>query len=144
MDRRGMLRVLRSAALVAAVPARVWARAQDDKPVEYRTSGSGPTILAFDRAPAGYFDRLSNRYRVVVMDYPPRVVSQAFADSFTVDRVCADILAVADAVGADQFAWYGFSWGGVVGLQLGIRTNRLTALICGGVAPFGGEEPEAP
>jgi pimeloyl-ACP methyl ester carboxylesterase len=47
------------------------------------------------------------------------------------------MLAVADAAGAGRFAWYGFSWGAVVGLQLAARTNRLTALICGGWPPLG-------
>jgi pimeloyl-ACP methyl ester carboxylesterase len=73
-----------------------------------------------------------------IIDYPPtgrdaRIV----ANRFTPDHVCADILAVADAVGADSFAWYGYSWGGLVGLQLAARTDRLTALICGGFPPFG-------
>jgi hypothetical protein len=67
--------------------------------------GSGPAVLAFDREPKGYFDALAQGYRVVVLDYPPREVSKGFADSFTADRVCADVLAVADAAGAETFAW---------------------------------------
>lgn len=67
----------------------------------------------------GYLDRLTDRYRVIVMDYPPTGPDAARAvDSFDPNRVCADILAVADAAGADRFAWFGYSWGGVVGLQL--------------------------
>jgi dienelactone hydrolase len=124
------------------MPVRTWASIEDDNPLEYRTSGSGPTLIAFDRAPAGYYDRLTDRYRAVVMNYPPPMMSQALADSFTVDRVCTDILAVADRVAADRFAWYGFSWGGVVGLQLAIRTNRLTALVVGGWPPLGGQYRE--
>ena len=87
--------------------------------------------MAFDRAPQGYFNRLADRYRVIVIEYPPRDEAQAFVDSFTADHVCADILAVANAASADRFAWFGFSWGGVVGLQLATRTNRLTALVYG-------------
>jgi len=52
------------------------------------------------------------------------------------------VLAVADAAGADRFTWYGFSWGGVVGLQLATRTNRLTALVCGGWPPLSGQYRE--
>jgi hypothetical protein len=69
------------------------------------------------------------------MDYPRR---EEDARSFTPNRVSDDMLAVADAVAADRFAWFGFSWGGAVGLQLAARTNRLTALICGGWPPLGG------
>ena len=101
-----------------------------------------PTVLAFDRMPSGYFQSLAEEYRVVALDYPPRDVSQEFADSFTAEHVCAEILAVADAVGATRFAWFGFSWGAVVGLQLAIRTNRLTALACGGWPPLGGQYDE--
>jgi pimeloyl-ACP methyl ester carboxylesterase len=108
----------------------------------YSVLGSGPTVLAFDRAPARYYEALATHYRVVVIDYPPRDTSPAAVDSYTADRVCHDILAIADAAGADRFAWYGFSFGAVVGLQLASRTNRLTALACGGWPPLGGQYRE--
>ena len=66
-----------------------------------------------------------------------RAEAAAVVDSFTSDRVRADILAVADAAAADRFAWYGYSCGGVVGLQLAARTDHLTALVCGGWPPLG-------
>jgi pimeloyl-ACP methyl ester carboxylesterase len=72
------------------------------------------------------------------MDYPPSGADAVSAvATFDPDRVCADVLAVADAAGAKRFAWYGYSWGGVVGLQLAARTDRLNALICGGWPPTG-------
>jgi pimeloyl-ACP methyl ester carboxylesterase len=98
-------------------------------------------VLVFDRSPAGYYDELSRRYRVVVIEYP-QDPSQGPVDSWTADRVCKDIVAVADHAGAERFAWYGFSWGGVVGLQLATRTARLTALACGGWPPLGGQYVE--
>ena len=61
------------------------------------------------------------------MDYPPAEIrnsqSKAVTDAFTPEHVCADILTVADMEGANSFAYYGYSWGGVVGLQLATRTN---------------------
>jgi hypothetical protein len=54
----------------------------------------------------------------------------------TADRWCNHIFAAADAARADRFAWFGYSGGGVVGLQLASRTDRLTALICGGWPPL--------
>jgi pimeloyl-ACP methyl ester carboxylesterase len=90
----------------------------------------------------GYFDGLKDSYRVVVMDYPPQNPSDAFVKSFTPDRVTADILEAADRAGAEKFAWVGYSWGGVVGLQLAARTKRLTALVCGGWPPIGAEYQE--
>ncbi len=67
-----------------------------------------------------YLDQLTDAYRVVLMDYPPTGDdARAVVDSFTPDRVCADMLAAADAMGADRFAWCGYSWSGVVGATTG-------------------------
>jgi len=142
MNRRQALRLVGSAAAGGALAAIAVRRARGQSQREYTILGSGPTVLAFDRMPAGYYQALSSRYRVVVMDYPPADASPQFVDSFTADRVCADILAVADSVAASRFAWYGFSWGAVVGLQLAVRTDRLTALACGGWPPLGGQYEE--
>ena len=49
---------------------------------------------------------------------------------------------MADAAGVDRFAWFGFSFGSVVGLQLASRTSRLSALVCGGWPPLGGQYAE--
>jgi dienelactone hydrolase len=136
MQRRDVLRWLGTSGIAGILPGQV--SGQD--PAPYVEKGSGPPLIVFDRG-AGYYDGLADRYRVVVMDYPPQSIresqSQTVIDSFTPDRVCADVLAVADKAGADRFAFYGFSWGAVVGLQLATRTNRLTALVCGGWPPLG-------
>jgi pimeloyl-ACP methyl ester carboxylesterase len=91
----------------------------------------------------GYLDRLTDRYRVLVADYPSigRSGSIPTAD-LTADRVSTDLLRVADAAGFDRFAFWGFSWGGAAGLQLASRTDRLTALVCGGWSPLGGQYVE--
>ena len=115
-------------------------RAQDVQPFTVR--GSGPALIAFDRQPRGYYDQLTDRYRVVVIADVATDNSPANIASLTADRACADILAVADAAGVDHFAWFGFSFGSVVGLQLASRTNRLSALVCGGWPPLGGQYAE--
>ena len=142
MNRRQVFRLFGSASGAGSIAALLPYRT-DGQDLAYRVIGSGPAVLAFDRMPIGYFDALGTRYRVVVIDDPSGNTSQAFIESFTVDRVCAEILAVADAVNARRFAWYGFSWGAVVGLQLAVRSSRLTALACGGWPPLGGQYEEA-
>jgi pimeloyl-ACP methyl ester carboxylesterase len=73
------------------------------------------------------------------MDYPNGGKSAGVpAGEMTADRVCSDLLAVADAAGFREFAWWGFSWGGVIGLQLASRSNRVSTLVCGGWPPLGG------
>ena len=59
-------------------------------------------------------------------------------DTLTPANVAGDLLAVADAAGADRFAYYGYSWLALAGLQLAIRTDRLSALVMGGYPPVGG------
>jgi pimeloyl-ACP methyl ester carboxylesterase len=86
----------------------------------------------------GYLDRLTDRYRVLRVDYPSIGGSRDIApEDLTAERVCADLLAVATAAGFDRFAYWGYSWGAAAGLQLAARTDRLTALVLGGWPPLG-------
>jgi pimeloyl-ACP methyl ester carboxylesterase len=85
----------------------------------------------------GYLNRLTDRYRVLRVDYPSIGGSRDIApEDLTANRVCADLLAVASAAGFDRFAYWGYSWGAAVGLQLAARTDRLTALVTGGWPPL--------
>ena len=103
-----------------------------------RTRNTPPQFDPAGSVRDGYLDLLTATYRVVLMDYPPTGDdARAVVDSFTPDRVRSDVLAAADAMGADRFAWYGYSWSAVVGLQLASGTDRLTALVCGGWPPLG-------
>ena len=91
----------------------------------------------------GYLDRLTDRYRVLLIDYPSIGKSGSIPPAeFTADRVCADLLAVAGAARFERFAYWGHSWGGAVGLQLASRTDRLSALVCSGWPPLDGPYPE--
>lgn len=141
MNRRDLLRGLASIAPLAILPNSLGG--QGRAAVRYEVHGAGPTLLigspvspsSAEAIRTGYLDRLTDRYQVVLMHYPS---GNEEATSFTADRVSDDMLAVADAAEAKRFAWFGFSWGAVVGLQLAARTNRLTALICGGWPPLQG------
>ena len=98
-------------------------------------------IFGAEPAPmlTGYLDRLSDRYRVLLVDYPSIGASRDIApQDLTADRVCADLLGAASAAGFDRFAYWGYSWSGAVGLQLAARTDRLTALVIGGWPPLEG------
>lgn len=87
---------------------------------------------------ARFLAGLCARYRVLVVDYPSVGRSATIPPhEFTVDRVCSDMLAVADAAGFERFAWWGGTFGAVIGLLLATRTNRLTALVTAGWPPIG-------
>jgi pimeloyl-ACP methyl ester carboxylesterase len=124
-------------------------------PLHYDVRGVGPWVMlgypfagpgteTVDALPDAFLERLTDRFRVIVVDYPRGVGRSAppAPDATTVDNVCAEMLLVADAAGADRFAYWGYSWGGVVGLQLACRTDRLTALVIGGWPPLGGPYQE--
>ena len=83
-------------------------------------------------------DGLSDKFTVVTFDYEGHLIEHPAPDTLTPDNIAHDILAIADAAGAAHFAYYGYSWLAVCGLQLAIRTDRLWALIMGGYPPIDG------
>ncbi|WP_020670763.1 alpha/beta fold hydrolase [Amycolatopsis nigrescens] len=121
--------------------------------IYFEAHGEGPVVLLYNADPRvpehplkaqatglreALVEELSGRYRVVLLSYPGKPKD----DSLTPETVTTDLLAVADAAGADRFAWWGYSWGGVIGLQLAIRTDRLTALAMTGFPPVDGPYSE--
>jgi pimeloyl-ACP methyl ester carboxylesterase len=85
---------------------------------------------------------LSDTLRVIAFDYEGHLRQQPRPDTLTPDHVVMDLLAVADAAGAERFAYYGYSWLAMVGLQLALRTERLSALAMGGYPPIDGPYAE--
>ncbi len=85
---------------------------------------------------------LSDIFRVVAFDYEGQVQRVPKPETLTPANVTSDFLAIADAVGTEQFAYYGYSWLALIGLQLAIRTDRLSALIMGGFPPLEGPYTE--
>jgi pimeloyl-ACP methyl ester carboxylesterase len=85
---------------------------------------------------------LRDGYRVVAFDYEGHVLAHPKPGTLTPANVAADLLAVADAAGAGRFAYYGYSWLALSGLQLAIRTDRLSALVMGGFPPLDGPYAE--
>jgi pimeloyl-ACP methyl ester carboxylesterase len=85
---------------------------------------------------------LSDVFRVVAFDYEGHCLRLPKPDTLTPANAVCDLLAVADAAQADRFAYYGYSWLAMLGLQLAIRTDRLSALIMGGFPPLNGPYEE--
>lgn len=90
----------------------------------------------------GYLRRLTDRYRVLLADYPNvgSTLVPAPGD-MTPDRVYSDLLSVADAAGFDRFAYCGHLWGAINGLMLASRSDRVSALVCGTWPPLGAPYP---
>jgi pimeloyl-ACP methyl ester carboxylesterase len=137
---------------------RSWSRLHDASTIEVEVQGRGPTVLlAVNPRPVegaqaeelrrwgadpalgrSLIDGLSDAFRVVAFDYEGQVLQVPKPDTLTPVNVAGDLLAVADAAGADRFAYYGYSWLALAGLQLAIRSDRVTALAMGGFPPVGG------
>src|SRR5215216_5173892 len=137
-------------------------RLHDGSALEVEVHGQGPALLLpvnprpvegpqaeelrkYGADPAlgkSLIDGLSDRFRVVAFDYEGNVLRLPKPDTLTSANVAADLLAVADAVNAERFAYYGYSWLAMVGLQLAIRTRWPDALIMGGLPPIHGPYAE--
>ncbi|MFI7146597.1 alpha/beta fold hydrolase [Nonomuraea sp. NPDC050022] len=138
------------------------AKLHDGSTIHLEVHGQGPTVLlpvnpvpiegtkADDMRKWGVdpalgrnlIDGLSDAFRVVAFDYEGHVLATPKPDTLTPANIAADLLAVADAVEADRFAYYGYSWLALSGLQLAIRTDRLSALVMGGYPPLDGPYAE--
>ena len=138
------------------------AQLHDGTTIDIEVQGAGPTVLLpvnprpiegpqaeemrkWGADPAlgrSLIDGLADAFQVVAFDYEGHVLGNPKPDTLTPANIAADLLAVADSVGADRFAYYGYSWLALSGLQLAIRTDRLSALVMGGFPPIGGPYAE--
>ncbi|MBZ0302450.1 MAG: alpha/beta hydrolase [Anaerolineae bacterium] len=85
---------------------------------------------------------LSDICRVIAFDYEGHLRHRPRPETLTPANIVKDLLAVADAARANRFAYYGYSWLAMIGLQLAIRTDRLMALVMGGFPPIQGPYAE--
>lgn len=141
---------------------KIFAKLHDGAQIEIEISGNGPAILlpvnpvaitgkeaeekqkwGVDPALGRHLvDGLNDKFTVVAFDYEGFRIQRPAAKTLTPDNIVHDFLAVADAVGVNKFAYYGYSWLALCALQLGIRTDRLWALIMGAFPPIDGPYKE--
>lgn len=134
----------------------------DGAKIDIEISGSGPAILlpvnpvAFTGKDAEekqkwgldpalgrhLIDGLNDTFTVIAFNYEGFRIQHPAPDTLTPDNIVKDFLAVADTAGAEKFAYYGYSWLALCALQLGIRTDRLWALIMGAYPPIDGPYKE--
>ena len=110
----------------------------DGVSLEVLVTGSGPALFlvhGFGGAKEDFSDHLENLskdYRVVVFDHRGHGESGAPTDeaSYSLERLAADILCVADALGEERFILLGHSMGGMVARKVALTSpDRIDALI---------------
>jgi pimeloyl-ACP methyl ester carboxylesterase len=87
-------------------------------------------------------EALRDVVRVVAFDYEGHLLATPRADTLTPDAIVRDLLAVGDAADAERFAYYGYSWLAVAGLQLAAASDRVLGLAMGGYPPIDGPYEE--
>jgi pimeloyl-ACP methyl ester carboxylesterase len=112
--------------------------------LEVVEQGSGPTLLlvhGFGGAKEDFADQveaLAARYHVVTFDHRGHGESDdpSDASAYSFDRLTADTVAVADAVGADHFRLLGHSMGGMIARRLVLaHPERVDALVLMDTSP---------
>ena len=111
----------------------------DSTRLAFDVTGDGPHVLLLhggggSRAEwhaAGYVDRLREEFTVISMDLRGHGESDKPTDPsmYTTDKLGDDILAVADACGAENFILCGYSFGGNVSRYLAARSARVSKLV---------------
>lgn len=83
-------------------------------------------------------ERLKEEYTVIAVDIRGSGKSDFLTDvsDYKIEKICADLDAVADACDIQDFAVWGFSFGGNIARYLGAWSNRVKAIAVIGV-PFG-------
>ncbi len=99
--------------------------------------GPGSTDCLLLQGPtAELIDGLAEHATVIAFDYEAHRLEHPRSTTLTLDTVARDMLAIADSVGAEEFAYLGHSWLALVGPHLASVTNRVQAIAMGGFPPL--------
>lgn len=111
--------------------------------IAYETWGSGPALILLHGGgqsrrnwiEAGYPARLADRFQVIAMDVRGNGESDKPGDraAYGPEFLCGDVLAVADACGAERFDLVGYSFGGNTGRYIAAMSPRVARFVMIGV-----------
>jgi tetratricopeptide (TPR) repeat protein len=122
----------------------------DNARIAYDVTGNGPALILLHGGnrnrrtwhEAGYVDRLKDDFKVITIDIRGHGESDRPTDSaaYAIEKICADVYAVADACDVQRFAVWGFSFGGNIARYLSAWSDRVSKVVIVGIS-FG---PAAP
>jgi pimeloyl-ACP methyl ester carboxylesterase len=115
----------------------------DGTRIAYDVTGQGPFLMLLHGAgkdrrdwhKQGYVERLKEEYTVITIDFRGSGESDFLVnvDDYAIENICQDLDSVAEACQAQQYAIWGYSFGGIVALFQAIRSHRVTAIAVIGV-----------
>jgi pimeloyl-ACP methyl ester carboxylesterase len=111
---------------------------KDGTRIAYEVTGAGPAVMLLHGAGqtrqewqrTDYIKRLAPNFTVISIDLRGSGESDkpATPEAYAIDRVVEDLLAVADAAGAERFHLWGYAYGAVVGRYLANRSDRVRSM----------------
>jgi pimeloyl-ACP methyl ester carboxylesterase len=126
--------------------ATQFSASKDGARIAYDVTGQGPALMLLHGAgktrqdwhKVGYVDRLKDDFTVITIDIRGTGESDILTDiaDYAIEKICDDLIRVADACDAQHFFVWGYSFGGNIARYLGAWTDRTLALAVIGV-PFG-------
>jgi pimeloyl-ACP methyl ester carboxylesterase len=132
--------------------ATSYATATDETRIAYEAVGEGPPLMLLHGGSQsrrvwfehGYVDALKDRFRLICVDARGHGESgkPTRRSDYAIETVMADMLAVADACGAERLDVLGYSYGGNIGRYLASRTDRISRFILLGIG-FGPGAPDS-
>jgi pimeloyl-ACP methyl ester carboxylesterase len=124
----------------------LFATSSDGSRIAYERVGSGPAIVLLHGGmqsrqvwhAAGYVRELQSDFTVLAIDIRGHGDSDRPGNpiAYSVDRHCADILAVVDHACIERFDLWGYSYGANIGRYLAARSRRVLRFVMVGI-PFG-------
>ncbi|MEZ5292864.1 MAG: alpha/beta hydrolase [Vicinamibacterales bacterium] len=128
-----------AAAASAAAPARKMATSPDGTKIAYDMTGTGPFLImlhgggytARGWADREYVTKLKDRFTLITPDERGTGDSdkpKTLAD-YGLDKMIADVLAVADAAGATKFHLWGFGHGATIARYIAARSDRVVSAV---------------
>ena len=116
-----------------------FAVSDDGTRIAYDISGRGPALILLHGAgqsrknwhSTGHVERLARDYRVVAIDLRGMGESdiRTEEEDFSIQNLQADICAVADACGLDDFYLWGYSFGGNIARHIACSCDRVSGLV---------------
>ena len=120
-----------------------YVNSKDGTRIAYDVTGSGPHLILLHGAGQSrrdwhemkYVDQLSIGSTVITIDMRGHGESDkpTAQEAYALDRMIEDVVAVADAAGAQRFNLWGYAYGATIGRYVATRTDRVRSMVYIGI-----------